>query len=162
MATNRQNRVVNLLIAFAAIAVASPFFWLFGRFAWWIVLSSLIYWSLAAALVAFAWKKWAQARPQMNAEGMRNDRPFLIGQMLGTLSCCAPLFFLVPLTGSRDLVRGFSVMFSFGVAVSALFILPFGRQRAKWLTISGCVMNLAFFAFCAISALSIFGGWLLD
>jgi hypothetical protein len=128
----------------------------------WVVLSFLVYWSLAASLVTFAWKKWAQARPQMNAEGMGNDRPFLIGQILGTFSCCAPLFFLVPLTGSWELLRGFGVIVSFGAALSALFILPFGRQRAKWLAVLGCAMNVAFFAFCAIFALSIFGGWLLD
>ena len=162
MALNRQNLVVNLLLAVAAVAVAIPFSWLFAGFACWIGLSFLIYWSLATALVAFGWKKWARARPQMNAEGMRNDRPFLIGQILGTLSCCAPLFFLVPLTGSWDVLRGFGVIFSFGAAVSALFILPFGRQRAKWMTILGCGMNVAFFAFCSIFALSIFGGWLLD
>jgi hypothetical protein len=54
------------------------------------------------------------------------------------------------------------VIVSFGAALSALFILPFGRQRAKWLAVLGCAMNVAFFAFCAIFALSIFGGWLLD
>ena len=77
---------MNLLVAVAAIAVGLPFFWLFRGFACWIVLSFLVYWSLAAALIAFAWKEWAQARPQMDAEGMRDDRPFLIGQILGTLN----------------------------------------------------------------------------
>jgi hypothetical protein len=162
MAITQKNLVLNLLISFAAIAVAIPFFWLFRGFAWWIVLSFLIYWSLAAALVAFAWKKWARERPQMDADGMRNDRPFLIGQILGTLSCCAPLFFFVPLAGSWDLLRGFGVIFSVGAAVSALIILPFGSQTAKRLTIVGCVMNVAFYGFCAIYALSISGGWLLD
>jgi hypothetical protein len=162
MAITQKSFIVNLLIAFAAIAVAIPFFWLFRGFAWWIVFSFLIYWSLAAALVAFAWKKWAQARPHLDAGGMRNDRPFLIGQILGTLSCCAPLFFFVPLTGSWELLRGFGVIFSVGTAVSALVILPFGCQRAKRLTILGCVMNVALFAFCAVYAMSIFGGWLLD
>jgi hypothetical protein len=161
MAIAQNSFLVNLLIAFAAIAVAIPFFWLFRGFAWWIVLSFIIYWSLAAALVAFAWKKWAQARSRLNAEGMSNDRPFFIGQILGTFSCCAPLFF-VPLTGSWELVRGFGVIFSLVAAVSALFILPFGRQRAKRLTILGCVMNVAFYGFCSIYALSVAGGWLLD
>ena len=153
---------MNLLVAVAAIAVGLPFFWLFRGFACWIVLSFLVYWSLAAALIAFAWKEWAQARPQMDAEGMRDDRPFLIGQILGTLSCCGPLFLFVPLTGSWELLRGFGVIFSLVAAVSALFILPFGHQRANRLTILGCVMNVALFVFCAIYALSIFGGWLLD
>ena len=128
----------------------------------WIVLSFLIYWSLGTSLVAFAWKKWAQARQQIDAEGMRNDRPFLIGQILGTLSCCAPLLLFVPLTEWGDLLRGFGLIFSFGAAVSALFILPFGRQTAKWLTILGCVMNIALFASCGVYALRIFGGWLVD
>jgi len=126
----------------------------------WIVLSFIVYWSLAAALVAFAWKKWARA--QVGAERLRKDRPFLIGQTLGTLSCCAPLFFLVPLTGSWDLLRGFGVISSLGATVSALFILPFGREKAKWLTIFGCAMNMALFAFCGAYALRMFGGWLLD
>lgn len=98
----------------------------------------------------------------MQAEGKRNNRPFLIGQILGTLSCAALLFFFVALGKSWDQLRVYSVIVSLAAATRALFILPFGRQRAKWLTISGCVMNAALLAVCAIYALSLFGGWLLD
>jgi hypothetical protein len=34
MAITRQNLVVNLLLAFAAVVVALPFFWLFGGIRW--------------------------------------------------------------------------------------------------------------------------------
>jgi len=61
----------------------------------WIFAGFFILWSLApAGLVAFAWRRWVQARGQLNAEGKPIDnRPFLIGQILGTVSCCALLFF---------------------------------------------------------------------
>jgi len=122
-----------------------------------------ILWSLApAGLVAFAWRRWVQARGQLNAEGKPIDnRPFLIGQILGTVSCCALLFFFLPLSETWGQVRVYGVIVSCAAALIALSILPFGRNRAKWLTILGCIMNAALVV-CAISPLNVFGGWLLD
>ena len=128
----------------------------------WIIAGFFILWSLASAgLVAFAWKKWAQARGQLNAAGEPIDnRSFLIGQILGTVSCCALLLFFVPLSKTWDQVRVYGVIVSLAAALIALSILPFGHNRAKWLTITGCVMNAALVG--AISPLFVFGGWLLD
>ena len=103
-----------------------------------------------------------QARGQLNAEGKPIDnRPFLIGQILGTVSCCALLFFFLPLSETWGQVRVYGVIVSCAAALIALSILPFGRNRAKWLTILGCIMNAALVV-CAISPLNVFGGWLLD
>jgi len=111
----------------------------------WSVVSFFVFWSVApAGLVAFAWRKWAQARSQLTATGEAVDNPaFLIGQILGTISCCGILAFYVPWRGAWDQVRDYGVIVSFGAALIALFILPFGRNRAKWLTAFGCVMNAA-------------------
>src|SRR5260370_22366457 len=128
----------------------------------WTIAGFFILWSLASAgLVAFAWRKWGQARGQLNAAGEPTDnRSFLIGQILGTVSCCALLLFFVPLRETWDQVHVYGVIMSFAAAFIALSLLPVAANRAKWLTISGCVMNAALV--CVISPLFVFGGWLLD
>jgi hypothetical protein len=88
----------------------------------------------------------------MNAEGKPIDnRPFLIGQILGTISSCALLLFFIPLGETWDQFRGYDAIGSLAAALIALFILPFGRHRAKWLTISGCAMILALMVWVCLS-----------
>ena len=124
-----------------------------------------IFWIVAPAVfVAIAWTRWVQARGQLNAAGKPiNNRAFLIGQILGTISWCALLLFFIRLgeTSTSDQVRGYDLIASLAAAVMTLFILPFGRHRAKWLTISGCAMILVLM-FWFVSPLNPFGGWLLD
>lgn len=111
----------------------------------WSIYSFLVLWSVApAALVALAWRRWAQSRGQSTPTGKPVDnRAFLIGQILGTISCCGILSFYVPVRGAWDQVREYGVIVSFATGLMALFILPFGRNRAKWLTAVGCIMNAA-------------------
>ena len=109
----------------------------------WSVYSFFVLWSIApAGLVALAWRRWARSRCQFAATGKRVDnRAFLIGQILGTISCCGILSVYVPVRGVWDQVREYGVIVSFTAGLMALFILPFGRNRAKWLTALGCIMN---------------------
>ena len=116
-----------------------------------------ILWSVApAALVAFAWRRWVQARGQLNAVGKPIDNhPFLVGQILGTVSCCVSLVLFIP-GKTVDQVRDVGAIISFAAALIALSILPFGRNKAKWMTILACAMT------ATLAPLNVFGGWLLD
>lgn len=138
----------------SATTIHKMFIWIIAGF---FILSSLA----SAGIVAFGWKKWAQSRGQLNAAGEPIDnRSFLIGQILGTVSCCGLLLLFVPLSTTWDQVHIYGVIVSLAAALIALSILPFGHNRAKWLTISGCLINAALVV--AISPLFVFGGWLLD
>lgn len=82
--------------------------------------------------------KWARARE------IHRDPAFLVGQILATVSCSALIPFYIANTTRWEQLRinglEIGVLVSIVAAFAGLFVLPFGRSRAKWLPFVGCLM----------------------
>jgi hypothetical protein len=56
----------------------------------WMFICAFLVWSATPwVLVALAWRKWATSKVSL-MEDLIDDPAFLIGQVLATVSCCAP------------------------------------------------------------------------
>jgi|SRR5580704_12591079 hypothetical protein len=111
----------------------------------WIFAVLFVAWSATPwMLVVLAWRKWARSRAPI-LEDLIDDPALLGGQILATVSCCAliPLWLTaIPRWESWPNIAIEYGMIASGVsAVVALFILPFGLRRAKWLSFASCSLN---------------------
>ena len=109
----------------------------------WLIIAVGLIWSAAPWVFAvMAWAKWARTR------ATRSDPAFLFGQILATVSCSALIPFYIPNTTRWEQLRidvlEVGVLVSIVAAFVGLFILPFGRNRAKWLPFVSCLMNGGF------------------
>jgi hypothetical protein len=113
----------------------------------WLFVGVALIWCVAPwMLTAFGWRKWAQTCGRSGLiEGFIDDPAFLIGQILGTLSCLALVPLYAPATFRWEWLRVDAVNYGLILCIVstlvALFVLPFGRNRAKWLILAGCVLN---------------------
>jgi hypothetical protein len=113
----------------------------------WLLIGVFLVWSATPwVLVALAWRKLARSRVSL-VEGVIDDPAFLIGQVLATVSCCALVPLYLPATRRWEQLRVDSLEWGLIItAVSvlmAMFILPFGLSRARWLSFVSCLLNLS-------------------
>ncbi len=112
----------------------------------WIFVGVALIWSATPwVLMAFGWMKWARSCRSGVVEGFIEDPAFLIGQIVGTVSCFALVPLYLPATSRWEQLRVEAVEYGLIVCIVsslfALFFLSFGRSRAKWLMLAGCVLN---------------------
>lgn len=113
---------------------------------WFLAALAVVWLATPWVLVAFAWKKWAPMRTKANPlEDLIDDPAFLIGQILATVSCCALIPLFISATSWWGRLRMETVdhglIISLVSGLIAVFILPFGLRRAKWLSFVSCLLN---------------------
>jgi hypothetical protein len=111
----------------------------------WIFVVLFVVWPATPwMLVVLAWRKWARSRTPLS-EDLIDDPALLGGQILATVSCCGfvPLWLTaIPRwKGWPNVAIEYGLIASGVSALVALFILPFGLKRAKWLSFASCVLN---------------------
>lgn len=113
----------------------------------WILVGAGLIWSATPwMLMVLAWRRWAQKCSSGGVvEGFIDDPAFLIGQILGTVSCFALVPLYLPATSRWEQLRVEALECGLIVCIVssflALFFLPFGHSKAKWLMLAGCVLN---------------------
>jgi hypothetical protein len=113
----------------------------------WVTIGIAIVWSLTpAVLLVLAWRNWARVSHKMGVvENLIDDPALIIGQIFGTVSCCALIPFYIPVTSRWEQLRiealEYGVIVSIISALIGVFILPFGHSRSKWLTLGTCLLN---------------------
>ena len=112
----------------------------------WVFLSLVIAWLTTPwVLVAWAWKKWVRVRAGF-IENFIDDPALLLGQIFATVSCCGLVPFYLPVAPRWEQTRvdaiGWGLIITAVSVLIALFILPFGLNRIKWLSLSSCLLNL--------------------
>jgi hypothetical protein len=112
----------------------------------WPLIGVFLAWSATPwVLVTLAWRKWARSRVSL-MEGVIDDPAFLIGQVLATVSCCALVPFYLSASQRWEQLRvdalGWGLIITVFSVFMAMFILPFGLSRARWLSFVSCLRNL--------------------
>jgi hypothetical protein len=111
---------------------------------WVVVGLALIWLATPWVLVALAWWKWARTRSEGNpVEDLIDDPAFFVGQILASVSCCALVPLFIPAVGMwRMQAVDSGLITSVVAALIAVFILPFGIKRAKWLSFVSSLLNV--------------------